>query len=94
MKRNIALWGLLGFTVAGCWMLLSRAIPISANPVLWSLAQWTCPVVPVSLLFHFGVKSYWVLVTNVFAYELIGRVVEGLQLRYRLPAELAGVKAP
>lgn len=87
MKRRIALWGFAGFIVAACWVVLSLAIPISAEPILWSLARLTCPIVPVSLLFHFGVKWYWVLLANVPTYALIGLMVEGLrQSRYRLQA--------
>ena len=87
MKRRIALWGFAGFIVAGCWVVLSLAIPISAEPMLWSFARLTCPIVAASLLFHFGVKWYWVLLANVPAYALIGLMVEGLrQSRYRLQA--------
>jgi hypothetical protein len=85
MTRRIALWGFAGFIVAGCWALLGLAIPISTEPILWSLAQLTCPIVPVGFLFHFGVKWYWALLTNVPAYALIGLMVGGLQQsRYRL----------
>jgi hypothetical protein len=87
MKQRIVLWGFVGFIVAGCWVLLSLAIPISAEPILWSLARLTCPIVPVSLLFHFGVKWYWVILSNVLAYALIGLTVDGLRHSlYRLQA--------
>jgi hypothetical protein len=85
MKQRIALWGFAGLIVAGCWVLLGLAIPPSTEPVLWSLARLTCPIVPVGFLFHFGVRWYWVLLTNVPAYALIGLITEGLrQSRYRL----------
>jgi len=87
MKRRIALWGFAGFIVAGCWALLGLAIPISTEPILVSLAEFTCSIVPVGFLFHFGIKWYWVLLANVPAYALIGLIVEGLrQSRYRLQA--------
>ena len=87
MKRRIALWGFAGLIVAGGWVVLSWAIPISEEPILWGLARLTCPIVPVSFLFHFGVKWYWVLLANVPTYALIGLMLEGLrQSRYRLHA--------
>ena len=87
MKRRIVLWGFVGIIIAGCWVVLSWVIPISTEPILWSLARLTCPIVPISMLFHFGVKWYWVLLSNVPAYALVGLIVEGLrQSRYRLQA--------
>lgn len=87
MKRRIALWGVVGFVVAAGWVILSLAIPISGEPVLWDLARLTCPIVPISVALHFGVKWYSVLVANVVAYALIGFMVEALlQSRNRLQA--------
>jgi predicted membrane chloride channel (bestrophin family) len=87
MKRRIELWGIVGFIVAGCWVILSLAIPISEQPILWYLARLTCPIVPVSMALHFGVKWYWVIVSNVVAYALIGLMVEALlQSRNRFQA--------
>jgi hypothetical protein len=80
MQRRIGLWALVGFIVAGVWMILSFAIPISPQPVLWGLAQLTCPILPISDGLHFGVKWYWFLASNVAAYALIGLIVETLQL--------------
>ncbi len=85
MKRRIELWGLVGFVIAGAWVILSLVIPISPQPVLWGLARLTCPIVSVSLAFHFGVKWYWVLISNFAAYALIGLIIETLRLlRHRL----------
>jgi hypothetical protein len=85
MKRRIELWALVGFIVAGVWVILSFAIPISPQPVLWELVRLTCPIVPISFAFHFGVKWYWFLASNVAAYALIGLFVESLGLlRHRL----------
>ena len=79
MKRRIVLWGFAGFIVAGCWVILGLATPISGEPVLWGLARLTCPIAAVSLAFHFGVKWYWALVANVLTYALIGLMVEALR---------------
>lgn len=85
MQRRVGLWALVGFIVAGIWVILSFAIPISPQPVLWGLARLTCPILPISVAFHFGVKWYWFLASNVAAYALIGLILESLQLlRHRL----------
>ncbi len=81
MQHRIGVWALVGFIVASVWVILSFALPISPRPVLWGLAQMTCPIVPISLTFHFGVKWYWFLASNVAAYALIGLIVESLRLR-------------
>jgi hypothetical protein len=80
MQRRIGLWALVGFIVASVWVVLSFAIPISPQPVLWGLVRLTCPILPISLTFHFGVKWYWFVASNVAAYALIGLVFESLQL--------------
>jgi hypothetical protein len=85
MQRRIGLWALAGFIVASVWVILSFALPISPQPVLWGLARLTCPLLPVSVAFHFGVKWYWFLVSNIAGYAVIGLMLEGLQLfRHRL----------
>jgi len=87
MQRRIGLWALVGFIVASVWVILSFAILISPQPVLWGLARVTCPILPISLTFHFGVKWYWFVTSNVAAYALIGLVFESLELlRHRLQA--------
>ena len=87
MQRRIGLWSLAGFVIAVFWVVLSFTTSISPQPVLWFLARLTCPIVPVSVAFHFGVKWYWVLASNVGAYALMGLIVESLRLlRHRLPA--------
>jgi hypothetical protein len=80
MKRRIGLWARVGFIVAGVWVILSFAIPLSPQPVLWGLVQLTCPIVPISFAFRFGVKWYWFIASNVAAYALIGLMVESLRL--------------
>jgi hypothetical protein len=87
MQRRIGLGALVGFIVAGAWVILSFAIPISSQPVLWGLVRLTCPILPISLTFHFGVKWNWFVVLDVAAYVLIGFIFESLQLfRHRLQA--------
>ena len=80
MQRRIGLWAEVGFIVAGVWVILSFAIPISSHPGLFELARLTCPILPISFTFHFGVKWYWFVVSNVASYALIGLFFESLRL--------------
>jgi hypothetical protein len=77
MRRRIELWALAGFLVAVAWVILSLAVSISQHSVLWLLARLTCPIVPISMAFYFGVKWYWVIASNVISYALIRLIVEG-----------------
>jgi hypothetical protein len=87
MKRRIELWGMVGLIVSCCWMITALTIPLWEQPVLLGLARVTCPIVPISMAFHFGVKWYWVSVSNVIAYALIGLMVETMfQSRNRFQA--------
>jgi hypothetical protein len=45
----------------------------------------TCPILPISFAFHFGVKWYWFIASNVAAYALIGLMVESLRLFLHRP---------
>lgn len=76
MKHRLALWTLAGFLVALGWALLSLVIPISPQPILFRLAQVTCPI---ALFGHFAIKWYWAVLSNGVAYLLLGLVVEGLR---------------
>ena len=87
MMRRTLLWVCAVFIVGGCWVLLSLATPISTDPLLWNLARLTCPIVPISFALDFGVKWYWVPLTNFPAYALLGLVMEALMhSRNALPA--------
>ena len=82
MKHRIAAWAILGLFVVGCWQLYILAtapIPISVEPIVWTLARLTCPVVFASFYFHFGVGFYWVLLANAATYALVGLIVETLR---------------
>jgi len=82
MKYRIAMWASTGFLVAGCWAVyaFARVIPItSAEPIVWTLARLTQPVVLVGFYFHFGIYFYWVILANAATYALIGLIVETLR---------------
>jgi hypothetical protein len=81
MKFRIATWGAAGVLIAMCWALyfaqVNKDVPIL--PIISTLARLSCPLALVGDYFHFGVKLYWVLVTNGAFYALFGLVVETLR---------------
>lgn len=86
MKFRVAMCGLVGFFVSACWVVyaFTRTVPISpAEPLVWSLARWTQPVVLLSLTLHFGVRFYWVLVANALTYAILGTLTELLRRQLR-----------
>ncbi len=46
------------------------------EPLLMDFARFSCPIVMFSFALNFGVKWYWVIVTNAAAYGLIGLLLE------------------
>jgi hypothetical protein len=77
MKRRVAIWAVVGVLVAACWAVVSWAVRITpAEPIVWNLALFSCPLVLVGFHFHFGVRLYWVLVANAAIYALAGVIVE------------------
>jgi hypothetical protein len=85
MKFRIAMWAGAGLLVAAFWALyfamVSKDVPI--QPIVYTLATFSCPIALVGNHFHFGVKLYWVLVTNAAFYALFGVVVESLRRQFR-----------
>jgi hypothetical protein len=53
-------------------------------PIIWTLVLFSCPAVLLSTYLHFGVPFYWVLIANAATYALIGLLVEGLRVQWRL----------
>jgi hypothetical protein len=83
MKRRIIIWAMAGFLVAGFWALYAAStFPsplISAQPIVWTLINITCPIVFASFHFDFAVGFYWVLLANSATYGLLGFAVENLR---------------
>ncbi len=81
MKSRIAVWASAGFLVAVFWAIyfamLSKDVPI--QPIVYTLASFSCPIALAGDHFHFGVKLSWVLVTNAVFYALFGLAVESLR---------------
>jgi hypothetical protein len=81
MKFRIAVWASAGFLVAVFWAIyfamVSKDVPI--QPIVYTLASFSCPLALVGNHFHFGVKLSSVLVTNTAFYALFGLIVETLR---------------
>ena len=75
MKHRLALWALAGLLIAISWVLISRVIPLWSQPILWTLAQLSCPIVFFS---HFAIQWYWVVLSNAPVYVVLGAMVEGV----------------
>jgi hypothetical protein len=82
MKYRIGMWASAGFLVAGFWALYAFATTppamSSADPIV-TLVELTCPVVVVSVYFHFGISLYSSLLANAATYALVGLIVETLR---------------
>ncbi len=84
MKLRIAIWSATGFLVAGFWALyfLPTAAAIMARqPIVWTFARLTCPVMFALTHLGFGMSVYWVLVANAITYGLVGLLVEAVRHR-------------
>ena len=84
MKRRLVLWAVAGLLVATSWVLLSLVIPLWSQPLLWTLAQLSCPIV---LFSHFAIQWYWVILSNAPFYLVLGAMVEGFIRLARLRSE-------
>jgi hypothetical protein len=76
------MWSFAGLSIAVCWWFYLTAtapIPITATPMLWTVARLSCPIVLAGFYFHFGVSVYLTFVANAATYALIGLMVEGLR---------------
>jgi hypothetical protein len=85
MKREIVIWTMAGFLVAGLWALYATSTfpsPLRSQGMVWTLINLTCPIVFVGRHFHFGVKLYWVLLANAATYGLFGLAAESLRQRF------------
>jgi hypothetical protein len=81
MARRIWIWAGVGLLVASFWALYAAAtFPTSllARPIVWTLINVTCPIAYASFHFHFGIKLYWVLLTNAATYAALGLILEAL----------------
>lgn len=86
MTGRILVWAIAGFLVAGLWALYAAStFPsplIAARPIIWTLIDISCPITFASFHFHFGIKLYWVLLSNAVTYGLFGLAVKGLRQQF------------
>ena len=86
MSRILAVWAGLGVLVAVFWAFYASATfpsSLQANPLLWNLAQITCPPAFVSAHFHFPLRLYWVVLANAAIYAFVGFAIETLRRQVR-----------
>jgi hypothetical protein len=82
VKYRIAMWATAGLFVAVWWAILAVIIEpavTTSNPLIWTLARLTCPLLFASFHFHFSVGLFSVLASNVVVYTLVGIAVENLR---------------
>jgi hypothetical protein len=85
MKYRIAMWAGIGILVAYGWAFyayLTHPTLMTSTPIVWMLAQLMCPIVLLGTHLHFGVKLYWVAITNAAAYALVGLLLESARQRF------------
>lgn len=84
MKYRIAMWATAGFMIAVWWAIVAIIVDpsvITTNPVAWTLARLTCPLMLAGSYFHFGVRLSWVLLSNAAVYGLAGLTAETFRRR-------------
>jgi hypothetical protein len=80
MKYRIAMWAGAGLLVAYCWAVYAFVNPINpAEPLVYTLARLTQPIVLAGSYFNVGLRVYWVLLANAATCGLIGLTVESLR---------------
>ena len=81
MNLRIAMWAGVGALVALFWALYISAIfPTQLSGFALALIHVTCPV---SLIRHYPVSFYAVVLVNAATYALVGAVVESIRQHYR-----------
>ncbi len=78
MGRRIALWAVIGFSVACGWAVIALAMGTGFNPwqqrFLWTMAEITCPIAVLGK--SIPLKLYTVIAINAATYALAGLAVE------------------
>ena len=94
MKLRVALWAFAGILVAaGWWLYVWSTAPssVATQPLLWMLAQFSCPLVLAGTYFHFGVSLLLVFLSNAIVYALAGLLLELLRRQLRSSHSLAAL---
>jgi hypothetical protein len=83
MTRRLAVWFLIGFSVAcgWVWLFIGKFPPAPSNRAFWTVVDITAPA---ALLRHFPLKYYWFILLNALVYTLVGFGVELLRSKHSL----------
>jgi hypothetical protein len=83
MTRRLAVWFLIGFTVACGWVLFTMAKfpPVPSSHAFWTVVDITAPA---ALLRRFPLKYYWFILLNALVYTLVGFAIELLRSKHSL----------
>jgi len=83
MKRRIAIWASVGFTVACCWILYTFVTPPDnlnmtlKEPAIEALLFTSCPVAIAGR--YFPLSFWWFPLMNAATYAVIGLMWETLR---------------
>lgn len=80
MKCRIAVWAMVGFLIAGLWVLFTVAtFPSTSERMrdVWTFVCITCPVAIAGM--HHAISVYETLAANAITYALVGLTVETLR---------------
>lgn len=82
MKYRIAVWAIVGFLVAGFWVLFAVAtFPSTSERMrdVWTFVCMTCPIAIAGM--HHAISLYETLAANALTYALVGLIVETFRKR-------------
>lgn len=83
MKYRIAIWGIVGFLVAGVWGLFAFVtFPSTSDRMrdVWPLISFTCPIAILGM--HHAISLYEALAANTATYAVVGLIVETLRRQF------------
>src|SRR5450631_1655644 len=79
-KTRIATWTIVGFLVAGCWVIYTFVTPPESlmvslrEPVVRAALYLSCPVSYAGR--YYPIKFWWVLLINAATYAVAGLILE------------------
>jgi len=76
MKYRIAMWVIVGFLVAGFWVLLSFATFPHTNERMRDWGAFVIITCPIAIARRYPISLYEVLVANAVTYGMVGLIVE------------------
>ena len=83
MENRIAIWTAAGALVAGLWTIyVSVTSPTPLAGAVLTFVYLTCPI---TLVRHYAVSFYLVILVNAATYGLVGMVVEAVRGHHQTP---------